>query len=149
MLVPTLLLTACGETVSYSTDIAVSDLAASADTALTDSDKYADVSESYITNRMGIDLSGIEDYVVKINVIDEYGIFKAPSNDDAAKIEETVESYLDKRVEEWMPEYMPEEFPKVENATVKVFGNYVVYCILADDAKSDVFTAVENTLLDK
>ena len=149
MLIPTALLTSCGETVSYSADIAVSDLAACADAALTESDKYTDISESYITNRMEIDLSAIEDYAVKINVIDEYGIFKAPSDDDVEAIKETVETYLGRRVEEWMPEYMPEEFPKVENAEVKVFGRYVVYAILSEDAKTDVFTAIENTLLGK
>ncbi len=149
MIIPAVLLISCGETVSYSADIAVSDLAVAAGAVLPESDKYTNISESYITNRMELDLEGIEDFAVKINVIDEYGIFKAPSDDDVKAIKETVEAYLNRRVEEWMPEYMPEEFPKVENATVKVFGRYVVYCILSEDAKTDVFTAVENTLLGK
>ena len=53
------------------------------------------------------------------------------------------------RLDVWMEEYMPEEKPKLENATVKTMGRYVVYCILSDEAKDTVFTAVDNMLLGK
>ncbi len=150
MLTPAIALTSCGDNApSYSIDLGSADLAAAADKVLTDSEKYAEVPESYITGRMGIDVASFENYIVKINVIDEYGIFKVPADGNTNTAKEAVEDYLARRVDEWMPEYMPEEFPKVENATVKVMGQYVVYCILADNAKADVFTAVENTLLGK
>ncbi len=140
----------CGEKApSYSAELSAAELAASADKVLTDSEKYAEVPESYINGRMGIDVADFESYIIKINVIDEYGIFKISAGGDTNAAKEAVEDYLARRVDEWMPEYMPEEFPKVENASVKVMGQYVIYCILADDAKTDVFEAVENTLLEK
>lgn len=140
----------CGEKApSYSAELSAAELAAVADEVLTDSEKYAAVPESYINGRMGIDVADFESYIVKINVIDEYGIFKVPADGNTNTAKEAVEDYLARRVDEWMPEYMPEEFPKVENATVKVMGQYVVYCILADDAKADVIEALEDMLLGK
>lgn len=147
-------LAACGaETVSYSTDIAVADLAAAADAALADSETLTAVPNDYIRGMMNIDVSAFEDYTVKIRAsgtnIDEYGIFKAPSDSAVDSVKEIVSGYLDMRLDVWMEEYMPEEKPKLENATIKTMGRYVVYCILSDDAKNTVFTSVDNTLLDK
>ena len=49
-----------------------------------------------------------------------------------------------------MPGCMPEEeHSKVENASVKVIGRYVVYGILSDTEKEPVFSAVEAELLAK
>ncbi len=148
------ILASCGsETLSYSTDIAVSDLAAAADTALADSETLTAVPDDYIKGMMNIDVSAFEDYTVKIRAsgtnIDEYGIFKAPSDDAVTGVKEIVSDYLDMRLDIWMEEYMPEEKPKLENATVKTMGRYVVYCILDEDAKDTVFTAVDNMLLGK
>ena len=81
--------------------------------------------------------------------VDEYGIFKASSEDGVAAVEQMVQSYLSKRVETWMPEYMPEEFPKVQSAKAQVYGQYVVYCILDDSEKSAVFNAIEAALKDE
>ena len=58
-------------------------------------------------------------------------------------------AYIARRIEAWMPEYMPEEFPKMEAASVKIFGNYVVYAILSEDVKADVFDAVKAELTEK
>lgn len=145
---------ACGtETVSYSNDVAVADLVTAADTALGDSEPLTAVPDDYIKGMMQIDTAAFEEYVVKIRAsgtnIDEYGIFKAPSAESVDSVKEIVSGYLDMRLDVWMEEYMPEEKPKLENATVKTMGRYVVYCILSDEAKDTVFTAVDNMLLGK
>ena len=62
---------------------------------------------------------------------------------------EITDGVLTLRLDTWMEEYMPEEKPKLQSATVKVMGRYVVYCILSEDAKTDVFGAVDNLLLGK
>jgi hypothetical protein len=41
---------------------------------------------------------------------------------------------------------MPEEYPKLENASVKALGNYVIYAILSDSAKTDALDAFESAL---
>ena len=153
MLIPMTILTACGESASYASDIAVTELSAAADAKLPDPDDFATMTSDYIVGMMEIDTSAFADYAVKLRAsganIDEYGIFKAPTEADVAGVEATVKAYLAKRVESWMPEYMPEEFPKMQAATVKVMGQYVVYCILSEDVKTEVFTAIENILLGK
>lgn len=143
----------CSETVSYKSDIAVSELAAAADAALPEGSDMTAVPDDYIIGMMQIDVSAFEDHVVKIQAsginIDEYGIFKAPSEEAVSGIKDTVSNYLTMRLDTWMEEYMPEEKPKLQSATVKVMGRYVVYCILSEDAKTDVFGAVDNLLLGK
>ncbi|MBQ2765604.1 MAG: DUF4358 domain-containing protein [Clostridia bacterium] len=143
----------CGETASYHSDIPVSKLTAAADELLPDSGDFATMTSDYILGMMDIDTSEFAEYTVKLRAsganVDEYGIFKAKSDDDVENVKETVQKYLAMRVDTWMPEYMPEEFPKMQKASVKVMGRYVVYCILDDDAKNDVFTSIENILLGK
>ena len=146
-------LAACGEsTASYAADIPVADLVTAADTALAD-DSLTVVPDNYLINMNGLDLTMFAEYAVKMKMvdasIDEYGIFKAPDAESVAAIEKVAKDYLQMRIDTWNPSYLAEEKPKMEKATVKVMGQYVMYCILADDAKEAVFTAVENKLLGK
>jgi len=87
---------------------------------------------------------------VKINAkgvnIDEYGVFKAADEKEAASVKAAAEGYLRFRLDTWMREYMPEELPKLENAQVKVCGSYVLYAILDEDAAQAVFDAFEAAL---
>lgn len=143
----------CGGSVSYSTNVPVSELSAAVDTLLSNPDDFATMTEGYIVGMMEIDPSQFEEYVVKLRAsgsnIDEYGIFKAA---DAESVDATVaiaNAYIARRIEAWMPEYMPEEFPKMEAASVKVFGQYVVYAVLSEDVKADVFDAVKAELTEK
>ena len=143
----------CGGSVAYKTDVAVSELSAAVDTLLDNPGDFATMTEGYIVGMMEIDPAQFEEYVVKLRAsganIDEYGIFKAADADSVDAAVAIAEAYLARRIEAWMPEYMPEEFPKMEAASVKVFGNYVVYAILAEDVKADVFDAVKAELTDK
>ena len=83
---------------------------------------------------------------MRLNVVDEYGVFRAKDADAAKELEKQAKDYLANRLETWMDEYMPEEKPKVENAECRVFGNYVVYAILSDANRSAAFKAVEAAL---
>lgn len=144
----------CGtDTVYYSSDADPIELAAVADAALPEGSSMTAVPDDYIEGMMKIDLSNSGGHVVKIQSsginIDEYGIFKAPSEEAVTDVKDTVGGYLAMRLDTWMEEYMPEEKPKLQLATVKIMGQYVMYCILSDDVKDDVFTAVENYLLGK
>ncbi len=154
MLAVTCLITAsCGGSASYSTDVAATELSVTVDALLENPSDFATMTDEYIIGMMEIDPSEFADHIVKLRAsganIDEYGIFKAPTAADVADVKAVVEAYLARRVEAWMPEYMPEEFPKMEAASVKVMGQYVVYAILADDVKADVFSAIENALIEK
>ncbi len=150
LIVPALL-TSCGtETVTYASDIAVSDLITAADNALNYAETLTQVPDDYIRGMMGIDTSVFADYAVKIRAsgtnIDEYGIFKSPEGVPVSDIEAIAQNYFNTRLDIWMDEYMPEEKPKLENADIEVMGNYVIYCILDEASKDAVFGAVKSAL---
>ena len=103
VIAPVILVSCGAETVSYSTEISVADLASAADTALADSETLTAVPDDYIKGMMKIDVSAFEDYTVKIRAsgtnIDEYGIFKAPSEEAVKSVKEIVSGYLDMRLD--------------------------------------------------
>lgn len=146
------LLAACsGDSKStYSNNVAVADIGANFDEILSDGEDMAELSDTYIDGFMKLDISDYEEYCVKIATkgisINEYGIFKGSDADHTTTIEAAVKDYLQFRVDTWMSEYRPEEFPKLENAEIKVCGNYVMYAILSDEEKTAVFDAFENSL---
>ena len=83
---------------------------------------------------------------MRLNVVDEYGVFKARDAENAKALKAEVEAYLKNRLETWMDEYMPEEKPKVENAECRVFGNYVTYAILSESDRAAAFKAIDAAL---
>lgn len=143
----------CGGSATYKTDVAVSEISAAVDALLDNPGDFATMTEGYIVGMMEIDPSQFEECVIKLRAsgsnIDEYGIFKAADSEGVANAVAVANAYIARRIEAWMPEYMPEELPKMEAASVKIFGNYVVYAILAEDVKADVFDAVKAELTDK
>ncbi len=80
---------------------------------------------------------------------DEYGIIKVDSEENIEAVKASVRSYLDSKLAAFTGDYTPEEKPKLENASIKVFGNFVVYCTLSEEHTAIVFDAVEQTLLAK
>ncbi len=85
---------------------------------------------------------------VKSEDITEFGVFKADKKtvDD---LEEAIEDYLNDHEESLVPQvnmYAPEEAPKIENASVRVFGNYVVYLVMEKDDQRVVYDAIEALL---
>jgi hypothetical protein len=149
-----LLLSGCNEKIiTYKTDIPVDKLCEVADSKISDSATMALMQPDYIKGMMNVDVMSFEEYAVKVQAsganVNEYGIFKAPSDDAVDGIVSMVKEYLAMRVDTWMPEYMPEEFPKVKEATCKVMGRYVVYCILSESERREVYTAIDNALLGK
>lgn len=150
MIAPAALASCGAESVSYASDIAVSQLITAADNALNYEETLTQVPDDYIRGMMEIDTSDFADHAVKIRAsgtnIDEYGIFKAPDGVPVSDIEAIAQNYFKTRLDIWMDEYMPEEKPKLENAEIEVFGDYVVYCILDDASKDMVFDAVKSEL---
>lgn len=148
-LVFALSLSACGGG-AVKNDVPVSELGNSIDSVIDSEGDLLDAPESYITSNMKLDLTTVGEYTVKINSrgvnIDEYGIFKAADDTQLQQLQTMVKDYLQFRIDSWMVEYMPEEFPKLQNAEVKVVGNYVMYAILSDSSKKAAFSAFEDAL---
>ncbi len=129
-------------------DVAFADIVSAVESKIADKDDLDDLDADYILYMMEIDASKLASITVRKNKtgtnIDEYGVLKI--KDGGYTIEEAenlVKSYLAKSVAAWNPAYLVEEFPKLEKASYKVCGDYVVYAVLAESERNDVFTAVE------
>ena len=81
--------------------------------------------------------------------IDELGIFHADTKQKTDEllhlVEEHISSYQ-KEQRSFISSYAPEELPKLDNAEIKVFGNYVVYAIMDEDDKKEAFSVIERKL---
>ncbi len=83
--------------------------------------------------------------------IDEYGIFHCKNEQDAEKLEEMIEDYLDRSLEgkrEWLQSYNPGELQKLEKSRVERFGSYVFYGILDPSTERLAIKRVESLLAD-
>lgn len=116
--------------------------------AVVPTDNMTELDANYLKNVFKLEEGDYaECRVMTTNVgttIDEFGIFKGADSAQAAELKTAVEEYLQFRLDSWMPEYLPEEFPKLQGAQLWTEGDYVMYAILSDEAKTaagDAFTA--------
>ncbi len=81
--------------------------------------------------------------------IGEFGILHSSSEDEASMLLEDVNAYIKSINEEkrtFLKNYMPNEISKLDNATVKQFGNYVAFAVLDIEQSKTTFDKVENML---
>ena len=81
--------------------------------------------------------------------IDELGIFHADSKEKTDELLAVVEKHISsyqKDQRSFIASYAPEELSKLDNAEIKVFGNYVVYAIMDEDDKKEAFSVIEKEL---
>ena len=142
-------LCACGGK-TETKNVPAADIAAAVAEKIGKTDSLTAVEANWIKGWMKTDAANFGDYTVMVNVyganVDEYGIFKAGENMSAADVESTVKAYLELRLQSWMDEYMPEEKYKVEDASYKVLGDYVMYCILSAEDSEAAFATFEGLL---
>ena len=96
-------------------------------------------------------LNLLDDYSIRFtggNSFDEYGILHVQNESDVAAVKKAVEDYLKVKSEDALyRSYFPGEEYKLDEAEVKVYGNYVVYAMLDATNRNAVFTTVKNLLL--
>ena len=81
--------------------------------------------------------------------INEFGVFHAPDSEHAEDIYEDCMDYVEDLKENsrsFIASYAPEEIPKLDGATVRRYGNYVVYTVLPDKKTNDIFSKIEESL---
>ena len=151
------LVTSCGSdvvsTAEYSIDNTATELTAAVNAVLPVSSELAAPDPALTMAMFGDAAEHFETFSVLTNASgmtqDEYGIFKVDADENVAAVETAIKSYLADKLAAFTGDYTPEEKPKLENATVKIFGRFVVYCILSEENTELVMTTVENTLLGK
>ena len=81
--------------------------------------------------------------------VNEIGVFRSGNKNDAKKLYDLVQQYLDELKEDkraFVESYAPLEAKKLDNAKVKRFGSYVAYAILSDAEQEKFFEAVKNSV---
>ena len=148
LLLAALFLVACSGS-EYRTDVPIADLQVAVDPCIANAAHLDTADDDYLR----FNLAGTEqatERLVRLAVsgttLDEYGIFRAETDDDTAALADACTAYLKARNDAWLGLYLVEEYPKLRDAEVKIIGRYVVYLILSEDEKAAVMTAMEETL---
>ena len=79
----------------------------------------------------------------------EIGVIRAGSEQDAKKLLDEVNAYLERTRSErraFVENYMPAESVKLNSARARRFGSYVIYAILESERVSELFEAAEEAL---
>ncbi len=149
LLAITLLISAasCTKT-TYKNDVAVTSLADTAVTALNDGKEYStadnDFLDTYFAKPDYVTASVVR-FSTDGNDLNEFGIYQVTEgNADAMKTNLT--KYLTEFYDLYNANYLPEETPKLRDAEVKVFGNYVAYAMLNDADRATFFDVIEQAL---
>ena len=152
MLTLCLLLTAVScASAKYADDKAITDLANLAFIKLSDAVHYSVAEEGYLDDYFSIP-SYVSEYQIQFatdgNNLNEFGFFHVTEG-NADSMEALLKDYLTRSYEKnqaWYDSYIPAETPKLRDAQVKVFGNYVVYAIATDEDRAAMFDAVDQLL---
>lgn len=149
LLLPTL--GACRSGRRYIDDLTASELAADVREALPDTE-YLEASQDYLSDYFPIP-EEVTDYRIYFasdgNRLDEFGIWHA-SSATAEQLGALIRGYLDEslsRNRSFYDSYIPQETPKLRDAEVRVYGNYVAYAILNETDRKAFFHTVEQDLL--
>ena len=79
----------------------------------------------------------------------EIGVIRAGSEQDAKKLLDEVNAYLERTRSErraFVENYLPAESVKLNSARARRFGSYVIYAILESERVSELFQAAEEAL---
>ena len=138
-------------TQKYRDDQAVAELAGKAVTALNDGVTYLPADSGYLSDYLTKPDYVTEEiifFATETNNLNEFGIFHVQDG-NAEAMKELLKGYLKQSLEKnqtWYDSYIPEETPKLRDAEVQVYGNYVVYAILGTDDRATLFDSIKDTL---
>ncbi len=137
---------------SYREDISCADLADKAAEAAAEAGKYAKYDADFLKYNFAdtdIPADYAIAYTVETNNINEIGVFRAPDKNSVTQLKTLVVSYLDTLRSEktaFIASYAPEEVPKLADAQVQTYGNYVVYLILDKEDRDKAFAKIVEML---
>lgn len=147
LLLATLLLCSCAKQNSYTDDFSVKALAMKGMGAL-ETNEFNSADKSYLDDWFTAP-DYIRDSVIYFasdaNNHDQFGIYHVTEG-NAKAMASLLADYLDDCYENYNSLYNPEELPKIRDAQVKVYGNYVVYAVFDEADRVAFLTAVENAL---
>lgn len=145
------MLSACHSKHSYTDSLTASELAGDVRKALSGTE-YLEANQDYLNDYFPIPAE-VSDYRIYFasdgNSLDEFGIWHA-SAAATEQLSALIRGYLDEslsRNRSFYDSYIPQETPKLRDAEVRVFGNYVAYAVLNETDRKTFFHTVEQDLL--
>ena len=143
-------LVACGGT-TYKNDVPVDQIAETAIKKLTEGTIFNTAADGFLDDYFKKP-DYVESFVIRnsgdTNNLDEFGIFHVEEGKEK-DMSDLLKSYLSKSYEankSFYDSYIPEETPKLRDAEVKTFGNYIVYAIMSEDSRALLFASIESSL---
>ncbi|NLW73820.1 MAG: DUF4358 domain-containing protein [Clostridiales bacterium] len=146
-----LFLASCGEKANYRNDLTVKEVMDKIEATVPLADGYYSVDSDYFDYYFEGADALVDSYEIRIanasTNINQFGVFKVKAG-QAEAMKTLCQAYISLKMERWVlqADYIAAEHPKMENAEVRVFGNYVVYTMLTKEDKAAVFKAVEELL---
>jgi len=146
-------LSSCGPDAQYRNDVSVSQLAEQILNSFGGSDSDFEEAESdYYTVNIG-NPENLESYTILLpkqsGNFSEIGICKIKKGANASDVEKSVRAYIEsqqKKLASFLSSYEPAEVEKIQNASVKIYGDYVIYFFLTKADQSRAYSAVESAL---
>ena len=140
----------CGRD-KYSKNVSCEEILDAYEVQAANTPEYESFGSEYINAYF--DTSLFEDCDIRYSLpgddVNEVGVFRSGSKKDARKLYNSVCEYLDELKKDkraFVESYAPLEAQKLDRATVKRFGSYVVYAILSDSEQENFFEAVKNRI---
>ena len=153
VLLLTLLLTACSAPMNYRTDLPAEEVTKAITKEIPAESGYRPQGSDFMQLYLKDAVPAVFDYsIVSAIAADDYaeiGVLFVKKHEDVATVEAAVTSYLDYFRETYTPQaqqYDPTELQKIEDATCRVYGNYVVYTILTEEDLKTVDETVKSLL---
>lgn len=149
LLIFTLLLCSCTAENNYADDVSIKALAQRGIGALTTTTAFNSAEAGYLD-----DWFTTPDYVREsviyfasdANNHDQFGIYHVTEG-NAKAMATLLRAYLDDCYENFNSLYNPEEMPKIRDAQVEIYGNYVVYAVFNEADRAPFLLAIQNTLI--
>ena len=112
-------------------------------------ESYSPTETEYIFENVETAYEGYLLYSKDSDDLREIGIFKCNSKKERASLVSALEAYIRQLKEEkrsFVVNYLPNEIKTLEGATVKEYGNYVLFSMLPPENQASFLSTAENIL---
>lgn len=147
-----ILISSCASKNAYKSDVSCSEITDALTKEIAADGGYVYYDAAQLEHLFG-DVSLAKDHSVVYSLlsqsIDEFGVFMTDNAKDARELADECRSYIEEKYENenaFIASYAPEELPKLRDAEVKVFGNYVAFAILNENDRTAFFEKLEGML---
>ncbi len=145
----TLLLCSCAEKTNYVDDVSVKALSQKGIAALSVRREFTTAEKGYLDDWFTTPdyvRDSVISFATDANNHDQFGIYHVTEG-NAKAMSALLRAYLDDCYENYNSLYNPEEMPKIRDAQVEIYGNYVVYAVFDEADRTALLTAIQNALM--